>query len=56
MEMLLISAGLEVQKGQGGQGLNAALSRYIKRKKLEPLDSYLSQIILADSQLQKLGE
>ena len=54
----LIIAGLEVQKGKGDQNglLNGALSRYIKRKKLEPLDSYLSQILLSDAQLQKLGK
>ncbi|GAQ79343.1 hypothetical protein KFL_000280480 [Klebsormidium nitens] len=55
---VLPAHGLEVQKGKGDQNglLNGALSRYIKRKKLEPLDSYLSQILLSDAQLQKLGD
>lgn len=57
-EIKILIAGLEVQKGKGDQNglLNGALSRYIKRKKLEPLDSYLSQILLSDAQLQKLGK
>ncbi|CAM6051847.1 unnamed protein product [Sphagnum compactum] len=50
---LFFIPGLESQAAEGGGG--GALSKYIKRKKLDPLETYVPTVVLAQRQFEDVG-